>query len=531
MNDKSKQTIEKIFGVYYTPDKITKFLSEWAISDNNPISILEPSAGDGRFVKDLHNLSPSSQITAIEIDGDACKKIKSDKNISVINDDFYNFYEKVKDSNRYDLVIGNPPYIRYQYLTSSQRDYQSNILKRSGLRANKLINAWVAFTVAGLELVKDGGKFAFVMPTDIFQVTYAKQLRSLIFDKLDVVNVITFDEIVFNKTQQDIVLVFGKKKPNKIAVGRYRSIKINGLDDLENIDIENEEIFTYTSGKDKWTELKLDKDLRKLYHGKFLEKTELFNNYAKVEVGITTGRNEYFAVNEDVIKAYDLRKYAIPLLGRSVEASGLLYKDIDLENNIKKGKNVWLLDFNNKRLNDGALSYIKYGEDNNLNLGYKLSLRDKWYEVPSIWNPDAFILRRMGEFPKIVKNQINGTSTDTFHRLRIVENQDIYKVLVLFYSSVTMLSIELESRVFGGGALEILPGDFKNIRIPKINNLDINYKNLALEIDKLLRNKVPIEKVVKFVDRQIESSVTFTKEELDLINKSWIKLKNNRIGK
>lgn len=53
------------------------------------------------------------------------------------------------------MILGNPPYIRYQYLKESQREMQAQILTSHGMKANKLINAWVAFIVACVQLLSE----------------------------------------------------------------------------------------------------------------------------------------------------------------------------------------------------------------------------------------------------------------------------------------------------------------------------------------------------------------------------------------
>ena len=150
MNDKSKQTSQKLRGGYYTPHDLAMFLSKWVVKDKDVSSILEPSAGDGVFVDCLMNISKILNVTAIEIVEEESKKILSKTKISdsfkVINTDFYNFYEShiSEDNNdclKYDAVLGNPPYIRYQYLSEEQREFQSEILKRNNIKPNKLINS------------------------------------------------------------------------------------------------------------------------------------------------------------------------------------------------------------------------------------------------------------------------------------------------------------------------------------------------------------------------------------------------------
>lgn len=533
MNDRTKQTKQKLKGAYYTPKKIVDFFINWAIDKNKKQIILEPSAGAGNFINNLKNLNINSHVTAIEIDKDEALKIKpnlKEKQYKILVDDFYNFYEEYKNKDKeFDIVIGNPPYIRYQFLTEEQRNYQSDILKNNNLKSNKLINAWVAFTVASLELLKENGKIAFVLPTDILQVTYAKELREFLFKTLKEINIITFENIIFTETQQDIILLMGIKKEVKEEDTKLRVINLKNLSELP----QNINTFQYREYKDyqsdKWIKFKLKNEDRNFYDTSFQEKTINLNNICKTEVGITTGNNKFFVINDDLLKLYNLEEYKRPLLGRSIETEGIFYSEKDLNENIKNKKNVWLLDFNGKNLTAGALEYLNYGLQNKQNEGYKLRIREKWYEVPSIWIPDAFLLRRIGKYPKIVKNEISGVSTDTFHRIKIINNFNIYKLLVLFYSSVTLLSFELEGRVFGGGALEILPGDLKNIKIPEIED-KIDFKKIAEEIDFKLRNQIEIEKIVKWVDSNIIQYSKFSKNDFEIIYNLWRIINKKRVS-
>lgn len=528
MNDRTKQTIEKLNGVFYTPHEIVVFLSNWAIGHSQQITVLEPSAGDGRFVDYIANRNKNADITAVEIDYEECEKIKKIKNTKVINDDFYNFYESQKDkAEKYDVVIGNPPYIRYQFLSEEQRDYQGDILKRNGMKSNKLINSWVAFTVASIEICKPGGKFAFVLPTDLLQVSYAKELRKFIFKELEKVTLISFDSIVFEGIQQDVVLIYGEKRHLTNQGNMIRNIHLKDVseltDDISSIPFEMYDF----DHSDKWRKFLLNKDFLKFYEGKFIRETNSINDFTSIEVGITTGNNKIFVVDELTINNYELEKYRIPLVGRSLDVSGLFYTKDDVKNNSSNGRKVWLLDFNNKEINEGANRYIKEAENKNEHKGYKLSLRQNWFEIPSIWIPEAFLLRRIGKFPKIVKNEVNATSTDTFHRIKFKNDIDYDKFLVLFYSSACLLTFELEGRVFGGGALEILPGDLKNIRLPKIVS-GINYAKTSQELDRKLRRKEDVSEIVKWVDELIKPYSEFNSNEFKLIYSTWEKLRKQR---
>ena len=529
MNIKSKQTEEKLNGVFYTPFEIIDFLSSWVIDKQEIVDVLEPSAGDGRFVKKIVEFADKVNVTAVEIDSLKCEKIKAIDRTKVINDDFYNFYENIKDIGiKYDAVIGNPPYIRYQFLSEEQRNYQSDILKRNGMKPNKLINSWVAFTVASIELLNLSGKFAFVLPTDLLQVSYAKELRKFIFKKLKEVTIIRFDDIVFSGIQQDVVLVFGIKRDKESQKTLIRNIGLKDMSQLSHkVDGTPFECYDFDNS-DKWRKFLLSKNFMEFYENKFINETMSIKDISTIEVGITTGNNKVFVVDNERINKYSLDDYKVPLVGRSLDVSGLYYTENDISHNSLNCRKVWLLDFNNRKLNRGAKKYIKEVESRDEHKGYKLGLREKWYEVPSIWIPDAFLLRRMGNFPKIVKNEIKATSTDTFHRIRFNEGIDVAKTLVSFYSSVALLSFELEGRVFGGGALEILPGDLKNIRLPKIND-EIDFIKISKKIDEKLRANHEFTEIVKWVDSLIQPLSGFNKSEINEIYDVWNSLRRNRV--
>src|SRR5690606_33657744 len=95
---------------------------------------------------------------------------------------FFDVYERRRSSifnqqKGFDSVVGNPPYIRYQYLTPEQREAQANILVSNGMKSNKLINTWVSFVVACVELLNSDGKIGMVIPAELLQVAYAEELR------------------------------------------------------------------------------------------------------------------------------------------------------------------------------------------------------------------------------------------------------------------------------------------------------------------------------------------------------------------
>lgn len=136
-------------------------------------------------------------------------------NIRVVNGDFFEFYQEYKEVKKYDLILGNPPYIRYQYLESKQRAEMADILIQHGMRANKLINTWVGFMVACVHMLSPNGKIAFVVPAEILQVAYAEELRLFLANELSKITLLTFEELVFPDIEQEVVVFIGEREPQR----------------------------------------------------------------------------------------------------------------------------------------------------------------------------------------------------------------------------------------------------------------------------------------------------------------------------
>ena len=191
MQLKKHSSSQKLRGAYYTPNELAKEIIS-LLDFSNTTSILEPGCGDGVFIDALLNkedrLPRNTIVTAVEINTEEAKKVKSKNtpslNVNVLNEDFLEFYNREYEKSLFDLIIGNPPYIRYQYLTATQREIQSKILTDHGMKANKLINSWVCFLVACVQMLSENGKIAFIVPAEILQVAYAEDLLSIqYFDK------------------------------------------------------------------------------------------------------------------------------------------------------------------------------------------------------------------------------------------------------------------------------------------------------------------------------------------------------------
>ena len=540
MRLKKDSTEQKLRGAYYTPLQLADAMVGLFASENI-CSVLEPSCGDGVFLDSLNDtgmIDRISIIQAVEIEKDEAEKVQiryaDKKNVEVCNEDFFDFFKRVQGKKSYDLILGNPPYIRYQYLKERQREIQSQILTDNGMKANKLINAWVAFMVACVQLLSEHGKIAFVIPAEILQVAYAEDLRLYLSNDLAKITLITFEQLVFPGIEQEVVVFIGEKDECEKGI---RIIEMENLEDFKILDIQKNGFQRVPHAKEKWTKYFVSADEMQLIQQFRTDKRfAKFADYGLINVGITTGNNRYFSITEETSQKYQLEPATLPLIGRSSHAHGIYFTETDWNINKQNGKRARLINFPDipfEDYADGYKKYIEFGEQNKENEGYKCSIRDRWYIVPSVWIPDAFFLRRNNLYPKFVLNRCGAVSTDTMHRIKFNADVEPENILLAYYNSVSFAFTEICGRSYGGGVLEILPGEMGNILLPKIEHIDLEQRKKILEeIDAIVRSDENIEKALDLVDQEI--LVDLLKVEPSICKQFrmiWKKMQKRRLGR
>ena len=522
---------DKLRGGFYTPQKIAEFILKWTLGNGDGKSILEPSCGDGIFFKALSESEYKFEsILGIEFKEEEAKKSDAIKlkNKTILHGDFLDFC--LHTEKRFDTIIGNPPYIRYQFLDKKQHSYASSIFDRAGLKYSKLTNAWVSFVVGSSLLMTENSRMAFVLPAELLQVGYAATLRNYLAKTFNSIYIVSFQKLVFPDIQQEVVLLFCEKNSSGTHLIEHIEMKdASALSDLDLKAISTNKQINFES--DKWTTYFLDQ--REI---DFLEKVKKdirlkrISDYAHVEVGITTGANPYFTVPLSTVEQYNLKEYARPLVGRSVQVPSIVFTKGDWEMN-RNNNNVrsHLLVFPAlKQMTDnlGALEYLNHGVKDEINKGYKCQIREEWQIIPSIRLSDALFIRRNNLFPKLIINEAKAYTTDTMHRVSIKEGIDINAFVASYYNSLSLAFSELCGRSHGGGVLELMPNEVENIILPYHDNNG----NLLKKIDRYIRDKKDMSDILKLTNKHILiDNFGFTQEDVDLADSIWKKLQKRRL--
>ena len=130
--------------------------------------ILEPACGEGVFLKLLEEKGYKN-IIGYEVD-ETLRKITKSKII-------FESFVKADIKEKYDLVIGNPPYIRWKNLNQALKDeLENNELWQKYF--NSLCDYLCIFVLKSIELLKEDGELIFITPEYWINTKHAEILRS-----------------------------------------------------------------------------------------------------------------------------------------------------------------------------------------------------------------------------------------------------------------------------------------------------------------------------------------------------------------
>jgi len=279
--DKAKSK-RKSQGIYYTPKYIVEFIVKETLGEvlkkTKPkelakIKVLDPACGSGSFLtaaydKILENLTKQNSQTSlftkfdilkdniygVDLDTQAVEiaqlnlllKVLSQKTklptlqhkLRVGNSlisggeekykpfDFHAEFKEVFEQGGFDVIIGNPPYIKED----------TNKSAFDGLHDNQYyqgkMDIWTLFSCTAIDLLKDGGYFSFIAPSSWIGSAGASIFRKKIMVSGEIVKFVDFSDFrVFKDASiQTMIFVFQKKKPRKSYKVRYAKIENKNVD-------------------------------------------------------------------------------------------------------------------------------------------------------------------------------------------------------------------------------------------------------------------------------------------------------------
>jgi type I restriction-modification system DNA methylase subunit len=245
ISDFPEEEKNKATGAVYTPQYIARFFARYLKENLTPkefrqLSTCDPACGSGIFLRTLLEMQcdPLQEINAkevaevcfpkvlgIDVDPNACQASKLSlsllylvltgtlpKSLNIVNHETIDRYVSHKQelSNQFDVLIGNPPFVRWDLLSDTMKGRVAEYMK--DYSAGK-IDMFLPILRIAMDLLKPGGLLLFVLPHSFLLAKNAKQLRKEIADNFWIRFLGDISDVqVFGETAVYVILLILQKK-------------------------------------------------------------------------------------------------------------------------------------------------------------------------------------------------------------------------------------------------------------------------------------------------------------------------------
>jgi adenine-specific DNA-methyltransferase len=207
----------KARGAFFTPVELCAYVCDWAVRAPGD-RVLEPSCGQAAFLvaaaQRLDVLKAPvdpEQLVGVEVHAETAATARevvaaAGRPTRVRVGDFF----AVPGERRFDAVVGNPPYVRYQGFTGASRTAGRMAALHGGVGLTALASSWAAFTVHAAEFLRPGGRLGLVLPAELLTVNYAAEVRRYLMERFGRVRLVMFTERVFPGVLEEVVLLLAE---------------------------------------------------------------------------------------------------------------------------------------------------------------------------------------------------------------------------------------------------------------------------------------------------------------------------------
>jgi adenine-specific DNA-methyltransferase len=222
----------RLAGATYTPSKIITAMTSWAAS-REPIRVVDPGAGSGRFIVAAGRLIRDAQLIAVEIDPLAALICRAHivtaglaHRSQVIVADYRNL--DLPTVAGVTAFLGNPPYVRHHAIDARWKTWLVNEARLFGLDASQLAGLHVYFLLATARMARTDDIGSFVTAAEWLDVNYGSLVRKLFLGSLggESLHVVNPTVLPFNDAATTAVISCFKvgAQPSSICLRRVESL-------------------------------------------------------------------------------------------------------------------------------------------------------------------------------------------------------------------------------------------------------------------------------------------------------------------
>lgn len=462
----------KKYAQFFTPERISDFMASWLLDGNSGTeNILEPAFGLGIFSKSLYKFNKQIKITGYEIDhtvGEYAKKGLKGTNIDVkllLRD-----YLTASWTDKFDGIICNPPYLKfYDYDNATLVPMENGKLN---IHLNGFTNLYTLFLLKSIYQLKEDGRLAYIIPSEFLNSDYGVEVKRELLHSgvLKHIIIVDFTQNAFNDAITTACIILCQKGTNS------ESVRFSYVSDISHLksSLNNYKAIPscQLNPEVKWKQYYEETHASKYNH------LVPFSTFAKVSRGIATGDNKYFTFNYSKIDAFQIPENCfLRCICHAANVQNRIFTNDDFQKLANHDKTVFLFNGCANENEQHVKSYIKFGEDKEVNKKYLTASRNPWYalekRLPSpIW---VSVFNRNGL--RFVRNKAGAYNLTTFH---CVYNTGVIDTDILFAYLITDVAKEIfldNARQYGNGLVKFEPNDLNKGNAVDLRLLTTEEKN------------------------------------------------------
>lgn len=488
-------TRKKELAAYYTDLRVVDYLVEWGLGVA-PGIVMDPSCGDGRFLAAAARRGARGVI-GCDIDTKAIQgaaQTLADRHVplSLHESDF--FRVEPERVGPVDLIVGNPPFIRYQQFSGESRARALASALRVGARLTRLSASWAPFLLHALQFLRPGGAMAMVVPAELAQTGYGIATLQALCGNFARVRLITFRHNWFEDAQQETFLLLAEGRG--ASCGSAELIPLERIAQLEGLIAEPEVDTSLRLNPESDASLGLafvDPSARGVWHALIRHpEASMLRNLGEVANGYVSGANAFFHCRRAEAAGRGIPlEWLVPVARNSRSFAGLRFRDEDLVVAEDGGTPHHLILPRSDDLfstEPEALGrFIAEGERQGIPRRYKCRVRTPWWRVPNLVPADLLLPYMIGTAPRGAVNVCHALYSNSLHGMRVLPGVAPERIALGLLSTFSLLSMELDGRSYGGGVLKLEPTELQRVRVILPTGSDTDLLGTFEEADRMVR--------------------------------------------
>lgn len=464
--------LRKARGAFFTPPQLCEHVVRWAVRSADD-RVLEPGCGEAAFLHAAGDRLAGLGASAPVLHGHELHPDTAATAAALLAGAGYGADIRVGDflaaepDPAYDVVVGNPPYVRYQSFAGEARAAGRRAALRAGVPLTRLASAWAAFTVHAALFLRPGGRLGLVLPAELLSVNYAAEVRRFLMRRFARVRLVMFTERVFPGALTEVVLLLAE------GDGPTESCELLQVRDLDELAAATGGLRTWRPGAthDKWTAALLPGPALTTFHDlSSRQGMATLQAWGETTLGAVTGNNRWFALSPQ--RAEDLGLRDADVVPLSPPGSAHLRTPAFTSaawQSLGAGGARTLLFRPGDRASAAAGRYIAAGERAGVPAAYKCRVRRPWWRVPLGPPADLLLTYMNADTPRLCANRARVHHLNSVHGLYLRAGLgrlgvDLLPLAAL--NSVTLLGAETVGRAYGGGLLKLEPREADLLPVP-----------------------------------------------------------------